>query len=179
MLKLDYQELCDIYREEKSSNSLQPLAKDFETSLALLFSQIQITDGKGRIYENAKHTALALNRLRKQKIMMRSLVSLSSSEMSALTQREDEYYNKLKEINQRQQKELESTIFSLQTPAEPQKKDIKSIKKIKILKDVPAYRGADSKDYGPYSQGQIVEIALREAEWMIKSQLAKDLIDES
>lgn len=169
METLSYQRLCDIYREEKTSNSLYALDKEHEDSLAQLFSELKGDPARSSEYENAKRTALALNRLRKQKILVRTLGRISESELSAMSEKEREYYQKIVDLNKVEQKRYEERVF---LAPQPKKKDIKSIKKIKILKDIPAYRGADSKDYGPYSEGQVIEVAQKEAEWMIKGQLA-------
>ena len=53
-------------------------------------------------------------------------------------------------------------------PAQPQKK-------VRILKDIPAYRGADETAYGPYTSGSEVEVPGPEAEWMVRGQLACEI----
>ena len=48
-------------------------------------------------------------------------------------------------------------------------------RKIKILKDIQAYRGADSHEYGPFASGQEAELPQVEAEWMVKGQMAQGI----
>ena len=46
-------------------------------------------------------------------------------------------------------------------------------RKIRILKDIQAYRGADSREYGPFVPGQEAELPQSEADWMVKGQIAQ------
>ncbi len=50
---------------------------------------------------------------------------------------------------------------------------VASQKKVRILKDIPAYRGADNSTYGPFTTGQETELPPTEAEWMVKGQMAQ------
>ena len=49
---------------------------------------------------------------------------------------------------------------------------VASQKKVRILKDIPAYRGADNSTYGPFTTGQETELPPTEAEWMMNGQMA-------
>jgi len=44
---------------------------------------------------------------------------------------------------------------------------------VRILKEVPAYKGADNIVYGPFKTGEVPELPASEAEWLVKGKFAE------
>ena len=174
MAAITYRDLFALYREEKGSNALAQLPEQFDESLEHMIGELSKrakTDAQAlKEFDNAKKLAVSLIRLRRQKIILRSISSEEARVLGA-NQREQEFYEKMQKLCASQDSWLNGLIRAEAPSSEP----VQSIKKIKILKSIPAYTGADSKEYGPYSQGDEISLPETEAEWMIKGNMAVSL----
>lgn len=174
MAQITYQQLFAMYREEKSSNALSEIPVDFDDSLKNFMNELK-TKSKSdpqalKELENSRKLAIALIQLRRQKIVLRAISAQEAKVMGA-NEREQQFYEQMRSLCEKQDDWLKTTI----SPKLPTTQTVQSIKKIKILKDIPAYAGADSKEYGPYSQGDEVSLPQNEAQWMVKGQMAVNL----
>ncbi|VVB99489.1 Uncharacterised protein [uncultured archaeon] len=50
-----------------------------------------------------------------------------------------------------------------------------TLKRVRFLKDVPAYKGANSQTFGPYKPGEEGKLPFDEADWLLKGKLAEAL----
>ncbi len=49
------------------------------------------------------------------------------------------------------------------------------IKKVRFVKEVPAYRGINKETFGPFSPGQETQLPKNEAEWLLKEKLVESI----
>jgi len=190
-----YHRLCDVYREEKSTNSLTPMPSDFHRSLQELISKLTANtagnpDGQ-RELDNARKQIRLLACLRRQKLMMRASMETAEADPQGMTSLESSLYNRLREMYEQEDEQLESLMHPLPAASMPMSAmpaggmppaphgsngdaSASSKKKIKILGDIPEYRGADDVVYGPFSSGQSVELPPSEAEALLKGKMAEE-----
>jgi|GEM_PF-769343 len=50
-----------------------------------------------------------------------------------------------------------------------------SLKKVRFLKEVPAYKGPNNETFGPYKQGDEGQLPQTEADWLLRGKLAEPL----
>ncbi len=48
-----------------------------------------------------------------------------------------------------------------------------NFKKVRFIKDVPAYKGANNETFGPFRPGEESQLPHGEAEWLLKGKLAE------
>lgn len=183
----DYHRLCNAYREEKATNKLQPLAEDFCRSLQELVHRLEEKAASNsqakKELEGVQKQARLLLRLRMQKIAMHAAI-VDANEPEGLTDMEKEAYKKLREMYLQQEERLELIMHAKNEmkaeEAEGKKeglsKEQPQKKKIKLLADIPQYRGADNGIYGPFSSGQSAELPEAEAKALLKGKLAEEII---
>ncbi len=201
MVKITYQDLFSIYREEKGSNALVNISEDFDQSVDELISTIsQKTNEDSQAIkelENAKKLIIQIIQLRRQKIIMRSISSQDAKLMGA-NGREQEFYEKMLRlcieqdewvrnlISQKKVKVGNSSKTAVQQENTTQQayeqthenderkveQTNQKMQKLKFLQPVPTYAGADGKNYGPFEIGDIADMPQNEAQWMIDKKMA-------
>ena len=172
MAGITNQQLFALYREEKGSNALSQLPEGFDESLEKMVSglakQSREDPSALKELENARKLVISIVQLRRQKIMLRSIIS-EDSKITGANEREQEFYEKVQKICEEQDKWLKEAIGAKNpTPA----KDLPK-KGVKILQDVPQYTASDGKEYGPFKIGDSVELPESEAKWMVEGKLAE------
>ncbi|VVB56821.1 Uncharacterised protein [uncultured archaeon] len=118
-----YHRLCDVYREEKSTNSLTPMASDFHRSLQELISRLTASaagslEGQ-RELEMARKQIRLLTRLRRQKLMMRASMDTAEAEPEGMTASETALFVRLREMYKQEDEQLESLMHPLPAAAMP------------------------------------------------------------
>ncbi len=196
-----YRRLCDAYREEKSSNALTALPPDFDSSLTALL-QILETAAKtssldaGKELENARRQALGLLRLRRHKIVLRALLTDSSTEPEGMTEGEHALYDRVHGLSENDEKRLAGLVLPPAAGGAPVSPNgaganggnggigsnggaaagaNSALRAVRILKDIPAYRGADGQTYGPFAPGQEASMPDTEAGWLLNGKMAESL----
>ena len=209
-----YHRLCDVYREEKSTNSLTPLPADFHRSLQELISRLTAAasgnlDGLKEL-ELARKQIRLLARLRRQKLMMRASMEQADADPEGMTSFESALYIRLRDIYKQEDEQLESLMHPLPSASMPvsampageleiangspsrlpraagrrepigaslgnaEPGPALSMKKVKLLADIPEYRGAVGTVYGPYADGQSLELPQAEAEALLRGKMAEE-----
>ncbi|MCX8163299.1 MAG: hypothetical protein N3D10_01960 [Candidatus Micrarchaeota archaeon] len=160
---ISYQQLCEIYRLEKSTNLLCELPKNFENDIKELIYNLSLKNDQNSAVElyNIKNRLKELFRLRMQKI---ALAALMVKKVNTELKNELEFFNKLQELVEKQLSWIESI--------ENQKSISQDSITIKILKDIEEYISAKGEPKGPYKKDQVVKTEKEEAEWLIKTGLA-------
>ncbi|MDE1798028.1 MAG: hypothetical protein KGH63_01320 [Candidatus Micrarchaeota archaeon] len=184
-----YRRLAEAYREEKGSNALTALPPDFDQSLIALLCALELaaksgSADAGKELENARRQALGLLRLRRTKIVMRALLiegSLQANqEPAGMTDGEHALYDRVHGLSEKEEERLAGLLLpkansnpgGAGAAAQNQSAFSPSLVRVQLLKDVPAYRGADGQAYGPFTTGQQVELPEGEATWMTKGGMA-------
>ncbi len=183
-----YRRLCDAYREERSSNALTRLDENFAGTLDALIKELMAKAADDpqahRELENARKQAMAMMRLRRQKIIMRAITAQEGPEPDGLGANEHELYERMRALCVEEDGKLGATLYGKREGKAgagghgPGPNGL-ATKRIKVLKEIPAYRGADMATYGPFAQGQEVNLPEAETGWMLKGGFAQGLDGES
>ncbi|MCL6089120.1 MAG: hypothetical protein M1530_03070 [Candidatus Marsarchaeota archaeon] len=184
-----YHRLCEAYREEKGTNRLNSLPADFGRSLQELISRLGSQAGGQKELDNARKQARLLVRLRRQKLMMRASMESEGAEPEGLTEGEKEIYGKIRSLYAQEDERLEGLMHPLPKMGEGESTAMlekgglnggsvsapAAKKKLKLLADIPEYRGADNEVYGPFATGQQVEVPPSEADSLLKARMAEEI----
>ncbi|MCX8195354.1 MAG: hypothetical protein N3G22_04595 [Candidatus Micrarchaeota archaeon] len=184
--ELTYKRLRDLSREEKAQPWLIRLPPDFYSSLeeflASKFSEAESTKSivKMREFENALATIKEIIAMRQQKILFKAIRNGGvHSELPEMTNEEHRLYDRFCTLLADEQAQLNSILSRFEGKREmPQGKPEKplgedSFKKVRFIKEVPAYRGANEETFGPFKAGETATLPLSEAEWLLKGKLAE------
>jgi DNA replication initiation complex subunit (GINS family) len=184
MEELNYKKLRDLLYEEKSSGALVALPEDFYSRLEDFMSRKRLELDKShslieiREFENIVKTVREVHAQREQKILFRALRSEGRHDTTGLTREEHELFDSISHELGESRGRFEG-MMDLSKPAkkapQPEEEASETFKKVRILKDVPAYRGADEATYGPFKLGQEQALPMEEADWLVKSRLAESL----
>ncbi|MEM3546358.1 MAG: hypothetical protein QXU47_08535 [Candidatus Bathyarchaeia archaeon] len=176
-----YDEILSAWRMERTSESLQPLPRDFYRRTSIYFRQLvenlRIVDLdsisaellKGEL-ENASSLFTRLYRLRFDKIISK-VVKNQELDRSSLTDEEDILVRYLKRFKEESDKALEDILNGREPKISIQ--DLKNrIVLVRFLKESPAIVGVDLKTYGPFKPEDIAYIPEENAEILEKRGLA-------
>ncbi|MDD5023459.1 MAG: hypothetical protein PHU63_04785 [Candidatus ainarchaeum sp.] len=164
---LTYSSLREIQKKELENGSLASLDENFYSEAFLLLKSKKEESKEGstvavREYENLKRIISTIRSKREEKILLMALRSEKSS--SGLITQEKEIFDQVHDIIN----EYRGRAFS--------ESDIKpAVQKIKMLKDLEQYKGADSNLYGPFKKGEILSIPKAEIEWLLKENIAEKI----
>lgn len=179
MEELSYRRLRELQRQEKEAAALVALPGDFYASLCVFLKEKrQAVSGSGEIerreYDNIIRIVRELNSLRKQKILFRAVRSGQKHETEGMAAQEHELYDKFCELLSEDGKWLES-VCNGEVALDAQAESMASIKKVKLLKEIPAYKGSDNSTYGPFKPGEEAELPAGEADWLVRGKFAQVL----
>ena len=196
MEELNYKKLRDLLYEEKSSGALVALPEDFYLKLEDFISGKRLELDKShslieiKEFENIVKTVREIHSQREQKILFRAIRSEARHETTGLTREEHALFDRVSHELTESRERFEG-MMDLSRPkqaaergrpkeapkeqAEGEAGESETFKKVRILKDVPAYRGGDEATYGPFKLGQEQALPQEEAEWLVKSRLAESL----
>ncbi len=174
---MDYDELRKIHRIEKAKKELQQLNNEFYKSCVDLMKEYleKYNETKNIEYlktlENIQSIVKSILFLRQQKIVFSALRLAVADEYDVenLTSKEKIFFDKLYSLI----KENISFIEEVSSGKFVDEcKDINKIK-IKIILDIPEFIGEDGNTYGPYKEGEIIEINKKDGEFLIEKNLAE------
>lgn len=177
-MKITYDELRRIQRLEKNTSSLVEVEDDFIDSIGLfveeqkkiyLASLKDFASSDAREFANLKRVIEEIFLLREKKILNKALIAsrTEENELEKVAKQEKETFKKITKILS-EHDDLCSKLFG-------ERKEKKSaLKKLTILKDVPTFVGTDMKEYGPFSEGDEVELPEKVAKLFIIRKLAKE-----
>lgn len=166
---IDSNRLFQLYRDERMSNALLSLPEDFEGSLSQMVADLgKKQDAQAqKELESARRNAISLIQLRRKKLILRAASGSGGAEILGAAQKEMEFFAKVRELCKEEDEWVDCII--MQKNAQVPVHGIFVV----MAKDVPAYKGADGKDYGPYSAGQKVQMPKEEAQWMASKGMAE------
>lgn len=167
-----YQDIQSFYHREKKTPVLQRLPDNYYTEVGQLLSQVE-----ERHSAHIKKLMEELVERRQQKILMHALRVRSLDSPPENIQPEEELlFNEVVGAlahHTRTTLELASTAKSSQKP----KKEKTRTRTITLLKPIPKIVGADSKEYGPYAEGDTVMLPEENAKILIKQDMAEENTD--
>jgi len=206
--EITYKKLCDLYRDEKASNSMVKLSLEFDSGVAAFISK---SGGGGREKENAERMLQNILRLRRQKIIFRALAGRDEHRTEGMTEGEHALFDRMCALVEGEEGRIAKIMAGKYEPvpysngktdlalnatekteiygkAENEERIAKSdaaeaviasvsptadFKKLRILKDVQAFRGLDGKTWGPYKTGDEISLPLEEAQVIERGRLAE------
>ena len=119
-----------------------------------------------REYENLRKIAKAIVGKRTEKVVLLAL--RGKKEASGLTREEAHFLSKISGAIEENDAEM-AVLF--EEGGENGKKN--NIKRVKFIKDIDPYKGLDEKVYGPFRTGEIAQLPLDEAQWLLKEKMAE------
>jgi len=177
-MRLDYDELRRIHRLEKNTSKLVEVDDDFISSLQVfveeekkkyLASLKNFSASDAREFTNLKRIVDDIFQMREKKILNKALISAHTKEYedANMATEEKETFKKIFKILC----EHRSIFLSLFGESENVSTDLT---KLTILQEVPTFVGTDMKEYGPYSEGQEVELPSKVAKLFITRKIAEE-----
>lgn len=170
---IDYGVLRDIQRQELSSPRLSKLDEDFYSQIKDFlsskkddaFSSNSIL--KIREYENLQKIVVSIKEKREEKIF---LMALRGDKVNgSLTPEEKDLFDELVEVLGKFRGDVDGSI---QDPGEMRKEELK----VKVIKDIEAYKGLDGNVYGPFKKEELVSLPKAEVDWLVKAKIAEMVV---
>jgi hypothetical protein len=174
----DYRRLRELQHQERDSSALVSLPAEFYSSIFELVAKKRLEVEKShslheiKEYENMLKVIKDLHAMRTRKVVFRALGAGHKHETAGMTKEEHALYDSVCGLLEGNGSLLESAVASqsLRPPHEPV-----GIKKLRILKEIPAFKGADNSVYGPYKPGEEQELPPSEAEILLRGKLAETI----
>ena len=177
-MRIDYDELRRIHRLEKNTSKLVEVEDDFIDVLELfieeekkkyLASLKNFSSSDAREFTNLKRVVEEIFLMREKKILNKALISAHTKEIDGekMATQEKSTFKKLLKVLE-EHFELYESLFG-----EKEKRE-SELFSVKILKDVPTFVGTDMKEYGPFSDGQVVELPAKVARLFISRKIAEE-----
>jgi DNA replication initiation complex subunit (GINS family) len=191
--ELTYKRLRDLAREEKVQPGLVRLPPEFYASieefLSSKFSDMESTRSvlQMREFENAVGTIKEISSIRQQKILFKAIRSGGAhGETTEMTREEHELYDRFCSVLIDEQQKMSAMLSRFEsrkaktsgaqekrgeTGAQPSD----NFKKVRFIKDVPAYKGVNNETFGPFKPGEESALPMTEAEWLLRGKLAENI----
>ncbi len=177
-MRIDYDELRRIHRLEKNTSKLVEVDDDFIDSLSAfveeekkkyLASLKDFSASNAREFTNLKRVIEEIFLMREKKILNKALITVHTKEVSdeKMAHQEKDVFRKLLRILE-EHYDIHQSFFG-----EKEKKESQLVM-VKILKDVPTFVGTDMKEYGPFSEGQSVELPTKVARLFVTRKIAEE-----
>lgn len=174
MKPLSYSLLREIQKKETDSTRITALEEEFY-AVASEFLQAKkeeaFSTGSSlsiREYENIKKIIDTIKERREEKIVLMAI--RSESAQGGLTPEERELLSELTEAVRKFRGKM-SELFVSDEKAAPRPEN--KMKRVKLLKDIEPYKGIDNNVYGPFKNGDEVELPPGEVEWLLKAKMAE------
>jgi hypothetical protein len=172
MEELSYEELRKVQARERASPVLQKLPEGFYKAVRKLIESkdeglkksFSLTEAKE--YESILKVVEDIHEKRKQKIVLRAMKPGSQGEV-ALADEEKELFERIHKVIAEESDGFSKIIGG------GGKVEEESIKRIKILKNLPKFVGADLKVYGPFTEGESIELPDKEAQLLVRRGIAE------
>jgi DNA replication initiation complex subunit (GINS family) len=201
-IKITFETLFDLVRREKNRQELQKLDKDFyqqvisyisEKKHALFKKQGELFMSREKErqkvqFQNIRRLIKDLYERREKKIIHMALSKARTGsdviDTSPLLSSEREFFEEQVVLFSKYKKQvLLKIINASEAPApkvteekkEPEVKEDSSLKKIKIITDLPKFMGKKGNVLGPYKSGEEVEVDEAVASLLVKKEKAQYL----
>lgn len=193
---LTFSELRKIQKQEKRQEDLSELEDNFILRVSNYLEMKKDVDN--REYRSAKRVFDKIIGLRQEKIVRQAKFAVKSDSNSAdidLLPREKELFLELKNVFQEFNQNVEKMVKgeeSIETPdidleeeedqepePEPEDEETQEAEEgyeiVKIISDVPEFMGTDLESYGPFEEGEEVEIPEDNAEILVNRGNAEEI----
>lgn len=184
---LTFSDLRKIQKQEKRQEELSDLDDSFLLKVSEYLERKQGVDE--REYRNAKRVLDKIIGLRQDKIVKNAKISVKSDVKSSklnLLPREQEFYREVKDkfnsfsdkidevVEQDPSDVEEMETEEIEPEPEPEPEDVDESRDVedgyelvKIVSDVPEFMGTDLESYGPFDEGEEVELPEENADILV------------
>ncbi len=180
-MELSYDEIRRIHRLEKSTAKLVKVDPEFysdlqeflvEAKAEYLDSLKDFSSTKARDFTNLKKMAEEIFALRTKKLLNSSLVASRTGEEedSGMAAQEKKAFMEMLSVLEKHNRLLGS-IFSEKKGGDANR-DLNTLS-VEILSDIPAFVGADMKEYGPFRKGGTARLPVKIARLLSTQKLVK------
>jgi len=179
-MRLDYDELRKIYRLEKNNSRLAEVDEDFLDSLNDFFkaqkkdylkSLNDMSSTKAKTFSNLKKIIGEIFSIREKKLLNKALIASRTGDLEKepMSLQETQTLEALLSVLNKHQSILDSVFNGIP------KSDKDGFGKIslKIIQSVPAFMGADMKEYGPFTKDKSVALPEKIALLLVSRKLAE------
>ena len=202
--ELTYKRLRDLAREEKVQPTLVALPPDFYTDISAFlstrFSEMESSRSvmQMREFENAVAIIREISTIRQQKILFKAIRNGGAhTGTDLMTKDEHELYDRFCAVLEDARSGLETLLQQYESKKKaasaPQTREegakapqgaekepnvvaaASSLKKVRFLKEVPAYKGPNNETLGPFKPGEEGQLPTSEADWLTRGKLAEAL----
>lgn len=181
-MKLSYDEIRRIHREEKNSSRLVEVESGFYNELndfikeekkEYLDSLKDFSMGKARGFTNMKKMVEEIFMMREKKILSRALIASRTEEVTKrnMASQEEALFESVMCSLEKHNSLLEE-LFSAAEKKDSSRKGLNTLP-VRILSDIPAFVGADMKEYGPYKKGDAAELPYKVGKLLLSRKLAE------
>ena len=183
---LTFSDLRKIQKQEKRQEELSDLDDNFLLKVSQYLDRKQGVDE--REYKNAKRVLDKIVGLRQDKIVKNAKISVKSDVKSSklnLLPREQEFYREIKDkfksfsdkiddvVDQDPSDVEQMETEEIQPDPEPEEEEEEGsevedgYELVKIISDVPEFMGTDLESYGPFDEGEEVELPEENADILV------------
>lgn len=178
---MDFEELRRIYRQEKNTSQLTNVSDDFFLELKAFIAEKRkqylesLKNGSldsVQDISNIERMARSILQMREKKVVRGALHASFGGEQNLenLCKQEKILFENLLKAFNSHKKEIEK-LFALPESKGKKQKGLNMLS-LQIIQDVPAFVGANMKEYGPFKKGQLVRLPAKTAELLIARKLA-------
>jgi len=180
---MNFEELRSLHRKEKNSSQLTGVNDDFFIELKSF-----LAEKKAQYLEHLKNGSLASEdfaniermarevlEIRERKILKKAFHATMTSDTSAvslLCKEEKKLFNNIYEVVNEYKRVLDSLLSIGAKPKKARREKGLNMLSLQIIEKVPAFVGADMKEYGPFEKGQLVELPAEIAEILLARKIA-------
>jgi DNA replication initiation complex subunit (GINS family) len=169
---LNYAKLREMQRSEMASSELCQVEEDFYSRLrGFLEEKKGEAVGSQNLlvikeYENLRKISKAIVNKRNEKLVLLAL--RGKRESAGMTREEANFLTHLSRAIEENESQL-AFIFEERNGGAARD----NIKRVRLLKNISPYKGLDEKVYGPFKEGEEVELPPEEAQWLLKEKMAE------
>jgi DNA replication initiation complex subunit (GINS family) len=179
MEELNFSELRKIQKEEARTDELSELGDKFLLRFGDYLDRVDGVDD--REYRNAKRIFDKIISLREDKIVKNAKLSIKSkvdAEQLNMLPREQELYRELKQVFEEHRGSIDGEVNGGGT-FEPEEESVdaeeaeeidngaEGYESLEITSHVPEFMGTDLEEYGPFEEGDEVEVPEENAEILV------------
>ena len=180
---MSFEYIREIQRKEKNSSQLAEVEPSFYEELAAYIKESTAAckaNGNGfRELENTAKLAREVFEKREQKIVMKALRSVRTKEYDEerMTPEEKALFKALVEAIRSNRKGFDAVMLGDYNFSMPKDTLIKEngnkLVLARVRREIPAFVGSDTREYGPYNAGDVIKLPRAEAELLSKQDLVE------
>lgn len=179
-MRLDYDELRKIYRLEKNNSRLAEVEEDFLDSLKDFFEEQRkdylqslndLSSTKAKSFSNLKKIIGEIFSIREKKLLNKALIASRTGDLEneRMALQEKETLKELLAVLNGHQEILDGIFIGKAKQASKAGEKVS----LRIAQDVPAFMGADMKEYGPFARDKVVSLPEKIASLLVSRKLAE------